>query len=112
MNDQLLKRGQETVARGLSWLRQHADQISQIEDLSAHYKAPYLYATLGDPVRARYYADLMRLRYLQADGDFRTSRLSRGWKDAPVMPAVRYLYPNGWIIGPLPLTSRRNSVRS
>jgi hypothetical protein len=98
VNQELLKQGRETIARGLGWLRQHDEQISQIRDLSAHYKAPYLYAVLGDPIRARYYADLMQTRYLQADGDFRTSRLDRGWADAPVMPAVRYLYPNGWII--------------
>jgi hypothetical protein len=98
MDSELLKQGRETAAKGLDWLHRHNDQISQIEDLSAHYKAPYLYAVLGDPVRAGYYADLMRTRYLQADGDFRTSRLNRGWADAPVMPAVRYLYPNGWII--------------
>lgn len=98
MNSDLLKRGQETIARGLGWLGRNADQISRIQDLSAHYKAAYLYAVLGDPVRARYYADLMRGRYLQADGDFRTSPGDRGWADAPAMPAVRYLYPNGWII--------------
>jgi hypothetical protein len=98
MDSELLKQGQETVAKGLDWLRRHNDQISQIEDLSAHYKAPYLYAVLGDSIRARHYADLMRTRYLQADGDFRTSRLNRGWADAPVMPAALYLYPTGWII--------------
>jgi hypothetical protein len=98
VNQELLKRGRETVARGLDWLSRHADQIAQIGDLSAHYKAPYLYAVRGDPVRARHYADLMRTRYLQKDGDFRTRPLDRGWADAPVMPAVRYLYPNGWII--------------
>lgn len=98
MDQELLERGQEAVARGLDWLSRHDDQISQIEDLSAHYKAPYLYAVLGDPVRSRYYADLMQTQYLQADGDFRTSPVDRGWAVAPVMPAVRYLYPSGWII--------------
>ena len=98
MNQELLEQGQEAVVKGLSWLRRHSAQISKMEDLSAHYKAPYLYAVMGDPIRAGHYADLMRKRYLQADGDFRTSRLNRGWRDAPVMPAVHYLYPNGWII--------------
>ncbi len=98
MNQDLLKQGQETVVKGLGWLRRLNAQISKIKDLSAHYKAPYLYAVMGDPIRARHYADLMRQRYLQADGDFRTSRQDRGWRDVPVMPAVRYLYPNGWII--------------
>jgi hypothetical protein len=40
----------------------------------------------------------MQTQYLQVDGDFRTSPLDRGWADAAVMPAVRYLYPSGWII--------------
>ena len=98
MNQELLQRGQEAIAKGLSWLRHHDDEISQIEDLSAHYKAPYLYAVLGDPVHARYYADLMQTRYLQADGDFRTNRLQKGWAHLPCSPANRYVYSNGWII--------------
>jgi hypothetical protein len=98
VDQELLQRGQETVARGLDWLDKNYDRISQIEDMSAHYKAPYLYATLGDPIRARYYADLMHKRYLQADGDFRTGPLSKGWAGAPGFPAACYLYSNGWII--------------
>jgi len=98
VNQGLLQRGQEAIAKGLSWLRHHGDAISQVEDLNAHYKAPYLYAVLGDPVHARYYADLMQTRYLQADGDFRTSRLQKGWAHLPCSPANRYVYSNGWII--------------
>jgi hypothetical protein len=98
MDPELLKRAQAAIARALGWLRQHDTHISQTEDLIAHYKAPYLYAVLGDPVRARYYVDRMSTHYLQPDGDFRTARLNKGWADAPVMPAVRYLYPNGWIV--------------
>jgi hypothetical protein len=98
MNQELILRGQETIAKGLDWLRRHDDEIFQTQDLGAYYKAPYLYATLGDPVRARYYADLMHKRFLQEDGDFRSSRLRKGWADAPVMPATWYIYPTGWII--------------
>ena len=98
MNQELLTRGQEAVARGLGWLRGHAAEISQLQDFDAHYKAPYLYAVAGDPVRARYYVDLMRARYLQQDGDFRAGPLQKGWVKLPIMPANRYLYPNGWII--------------
>ncbi len=101
MNPELLVRGQRTVAKGLDWLRQHHDEISKTEDLSAYYKAPYLYAVVGDPVRGRYCADLMRTRYLQVDGDFRTTPQSKGWTAAPMMPANWYLYPNGWIIAGL-----------
>ena len=98
MNQGLLQRGQEAIAKGLSWLRHHDDAISQMEDLSAHYKAPYLYAVLGNPVRARYYADLLQTRHLRADGDFRTSHLHKGWAHLPCSPANRYVYSNGWII--------------
>ncbi len=98
MNSDLLKRGQEAIARGLGWLRHHDDEICTMEDLHAHYKAAYLYAVLGDPVHGRYYADLMQKRYLQADGDFRTSRLQKGWANLPISPANRYVYSNGWII--------------
>lgn len=98
MDQELIERGQEAIHRGIGWLRLHEDQIRQIEDLSAHYKAPYLYATLGDPLRAHYYADLMQTRYLQSDGDFRTSPLDRGFEKAPAFPAACYLYPNGWMI--------------
>ncbi len=38
-------------------------EIAQMQDLSAHYKAPYLYAVAGDPARAAYYAGL-RAPYL------------------------------------------------
>jgi len=93
-----MQRGREAIAKGLSWLRQHDDEIAHMNDLSAHYKAPYLYAVLGDPVRARYYAHLMQARYLQTDGDFRTHRMQKGWTHLPCSPANRYVYSNGWII--------------
>ncbi len=98
MDEELIQQGQKAIAQGISWLREHDTAISQIEDLSAHYKAPYLYAALGDPVRARFYADLMQMRYLQTDGDFRTSRVHKGWAHLPCSPANRYVYSNGWII--------------
>jgi hypothetical protein len=94
----LLQRGQETIATGLRWLKGHWQDILQIEDLHAHYKAPYLYAVVGDPLRARHYADLIQGRYLQADGDFRTGPRYKGWKSLPISPANRYVYSNGWII--------------
>lgn len=98
MNQELFTRGQGAVARGLGWLRGHTAEIAQVPDFDAHYKALYLWAAVGDPVRARQYADLMRTRYLQEDGDFRAGPLQKGWVRLPIMPANRYLYPNGWII--------------
>lgn len=98
MNDDLRRRAEESIERGLNWLKDHADEINDIEDLSAHYKAPYLYAALGRPVEARRYADMMQDEYQQPDGDFRTGPAVKGWDHLPASPANRYLYSNGWII--------------
>lgn len=101
MNKSLCQHAQEAIKKGLTWLREHDRETLQIEDLSAHYKAPYLYAALGDPVRARFYAELMRNRFLQKDGDFRTGPFEKGWSHLPCSPANRYVYSNGWIIAGL-----------
>ena len=98
MQQSVFEQGQKAIERGLRWLRQHDDEIAQIEDLSAHYKAPYLYAVLGDPVRARHYVELLQKRYLQPDGDFRTASTDKGWAHLRCSPANRYVYSNGWII--------------
>jgi len=98
MQQDLARRAREAIARGLSWLRQHEADVASIDDLSAHYKAPYLYAAVGDPVRAGHYASLMQRRYQQPDGDFCTDRARKGWDHLPCSPANRYVYSNGWII--------------
>ncbi|HVN82904.1 MAG TPA: hypothetical protein VMW38_28230 [Terriglobia bacterium] len=88
----------QTMHRALSWLRKNEERIEGVADLASHYKAPYLYAVLGDTIRARKYADLIRLRYLQPDGDFRTSPDAKGWEHLPCSPANRYIYSNGWLV--------------
>jgi len=98
MQQSLIEQGQQAIERGLGWLRRCENEIAEIEDLSAHYKAPYLYAALGDPVRARRYVELLQSRYLQADGDFRTNVADKGWAHLQCSPANRYVYSNGWII--------------
>lgn len=98
MDVSLSERGLAAIERGLRWLREHEQALAGLEDLSAHYKAPYLYAVVGDPIRARWYVDLMEQRYLQPDGDFRTWPDHKGWQHLPTSPANRYLYSNGWII--------------
>lgn len=98
MNQELVRKGRDTIARGLGWLHRHEAEIGRLADLSAHYKAPYLYAVTGDPVRAAYYGRLMRDRYQQPDGDFRTAQDVKGWTHLPISPANRYVYSNGWII--------------
>ena len=98
MENLLLKSSQNTINKGLTWLKENRSKIEQINDLSAHYKAPYLYASVGDPILGKYYADLMKDKYFQQDGDFRTSIDKKGWGHLPSSPANRYIYSNGWII--------------
>lgn len=98
MNKMLKDKGRQAIARCLKWAQEHEDEISSIADLNAHYKAPYFYSVLGDPIRGRRYADMMAKRYLQPDGDFRTGKYERGWDKLPCSPANRYIYPNGWIV--------------
>lgn len=98
MDKQLIEAGRTTIARGLDWLEQHRAQIVTQKDLSAHYKAPYLYAAVGDPLHGRFYANLIQSKYQRADGDFRTSTHKKGWVHLPCSPANRYLYSNGWVI--------------
>lgn len=88
----------EAIRSALAWLRSNDPRIEGMADLASHYKAPYLYSVLGDPVRARKYADLIGSRYLQADGDFRTRPEAKGWEHLPCSPANRYIYSNGWLI--------------
>jgi len=97
----LLTACRETIERARSWLKKKEEQTAQIKDLCSHYKAPYLYAVVGDRERARHYADFIVGFYLQADGDFRTSRDFKGWKHLPCSPANRYIYSNGWLIAGL-----------
>ena len=98
MDKTLLETSKNTVIQGLTWLANHHSEISQINDLSAHYKAPYLYASVGDPEQGRYYADLMKNKYHQKNGDFRSAATAKGWSHLPCSPANRYIYSNGWVI--------------
>jgi hypothetical protein len=98
MDAQLIEAGKTTIARGLGWLEKNRAEIVAQKDLSAHYKAPYLYAAVGDPLRGRFYANLIKDKYQQTDGDFRTSAHEKGWVHLPCSPANRYVYSNGWVI--------------
>lgn len=89
---------QLAISSAMGWLKQHHEEAIKTEDLSAHYKAPFLYSVLGQPVLAREYLELIEHRYLQKDGDFRTSSDSKGWAHLPSSPANRYVYPNGWLV--------------
>ena len=88
----------DAVRKGLDLLGTEGERIRSIADLSAHYKAPYLYAVAGKPEMAAYYASLMTKHYQQTDGDFRTTSREKGWYHLPASPANRYIYSNGWII--------------
>ncbi|PKM69757.1 MAG: hypothetical protein CVU94_02350 [Firmicutes bacterium HGW-Firmicutes-19] len=98
MDPQLIEAGKETISRGVGWLKRNQSQIATLSDLSAHYKAPYLYAAIGDPVQGRHYAKLIFEKYQKADGDFRTAEKEKGWAHLACSPANRYIYSNGWVI--------------
>lgn len=98
---QLIEKTKTSIKKGMDWLIQNADKITEIEDLSAHYKACYLYAASDQRDRARWYRDLLASKYIQRDGDFRTSQHRKGWEHIPSSPANRYIYSNGWIINGL-----------
>ena len=101
INSELTSKALKAVALGKSWLDSHEEEIKSFKDLHAHYKACYLHAVTGNPVKSRYYADLMQNVYLREDGDFRTEEKSRGFYKLPCSPANRYVYPNGWIVAGL-----------
>lgn len=93
-----VQRCQQAMGRAVNWLRENNAQILELEDISSHYKAPYLYAATGERVRARPHLDLIVDRYLRPDGDFRTYEDDQGWPHEPAAPANRYVYPNCWLI--------------
>jgi hypothetical protein len=97
----LIEDTNNAIQKGILWLIENNAKIKEIEDLSAHYKAPYLYAVTGIRERASKYADLISKKYLQSDGDFMTSFDKKGWEHIPSSPANRYVYSNGWIIAGL-----------
>jgi len=94
----LIERTKNAIEKGISWLIENDIKIIEIEDLSAHYKAPYLYAVTGIRERARKYADLISKKYLQKNGDFMTTFDMKGWAHIPSSPGNRYIYSNGWIM--------------
>jgi hypothetical protein len=99
--DQLIEKTKVSTQKGISWLIQNDNKIEKIKDLSASYKAPYLYAVTGIRDRASKYANLISNKYLQKDGDFKTSIDKKGWEHIPSSPGNRYVYSNGWIISGL-----------
>jgi len=94
----LVTKALNTVSLVKKWLDQNEKAIREIQDIHAHYKACYLHAVTGNPVKSRYYADIMQNRYLRSDGDFRTEENHKGWYSLPCNPANRYVYTNGWIV--------------
>ena len=88
----------EAIRRGMAWLASQEAEVMKLRDMAGHYKAPYLCALTGNMPRARAYVDLFCRRYLQPDGDFRTTPRDKGWRHLPCSPANRYVYSNGWIL--------------
>ena len=98
MSKNELRQSQRVIRRALGWLEATQEEAARIPDLCSHYKAPFLYATVGEQVRVRRYLDFITDRYLQPNGDFRTTPGEKGWGHLPGTPANRYIYPNGWLV--------------
>lgn len=98
LNDSEVARYQEIVAKALGWLRRNRAEIEAQPDVSAHYKAPYLYAATGERFGAARHLRLIVERYLQRDGDFRTGPEDPGWPQEPPGPGNRYVYADSWIV--------------
>jgi hypothetical protein len=77
------------------------DRVVSEPDLEGHYKAPYFWASVGDPVMAGRWRRLIRKRFLRDDGDFRTRDDFKGFGAIPCSPPNQYIYMNGWIIAGL-----------
>lgn len=45
-----VQRYQETIAKAVAWLRRNQAELLALPDVSAHYKAPYLYVATGERV--------------------------------------------------------------
>lgn len=110
--NKLEEKTKDAIQKGISWLIQNDSKINEMKDLASNYKAPYLYAVTGIRERARKYADLMSNKYLQKDGDFRTSINEKGWAHIPSSPENRYIYSNGWIISGLQKIGTYNPVKN
>ena len=96
-----LDRYQQTVQKASNWLASqqaadgtHAGQV----DLRSYYKAPYCHVATGHAIQAARYARLIKERYLQPNGDFRTRPDHKGWDHFPSTPHNRYVYANGWLV--------------
>lgn len=98
LNEADVARCEKVVAKAVGWLRDNHEKVMQLPDVSSHYKAPYLYATVGERTRARTHVDMIGERYLQPDGDFRASADDPGWPQEPAGPANRYVYCDGWLV--------------
>lgn len=94
----LMTKALNSISLTVKWLKQNEKAIDEISDLNAHYKACCLYPTIGGTLKSRYYADMMKNKYLRDDGDFRTEENNKGWYSLPCSPANRYVYSNGWIV--------------
>jgi hypothetical protein len=93
-----LKRYTKTVALAAQWARNNWDRILAEKDLQGHYKGPYLWAAVGDMQMAALHRALFAERFLQEDGDFRSTPESKGFFEFPCTVDNQYLYSNGWIV--------------
>ena len=98
LTQEQLERYQATVRKTVEWAYRNADRLRKVDDIQAHYKAPYFWASVGDMKMAGLCRRRIREHLLRADGDFRTEEDLKGFREFPCTLRNQYIYPNGWIV--------------
>jgi hypothetical protein len=98
LTENQLERYKETIRKTTEWVLNNPEKIRAEPDLQGHYKAPYLWAAVGNMDMAGQCRRLIVERFLRKDGDFRTEEDFKGFRGFPCSPPNQYIYSNGWII--------------
>ena len=93
-----LERYRQVVGGTVDWAQSNWERIKSEKDLQGHYKAPYFWAAVGDMEMAGRHRKIIAERFLQTDGDFRSTPRRKGFFEFPCTVPNQYGYSNGWII--------------
>jgi hypothetical protein len=98
MNPQLIVNYKRSADRALDWLlkqlKDDGSYGSGINDLACYYKSPYLFYISGRMEEARRILSHIQKKFMQPDGDFKTSVNIKSENGAL---AEYWAYTNGWI---------------
>ncbi len=98
MDLELLEKSQKSSARALAWLTQKIQPDGsygqEIGDLACYYKSPYLFYISGKLSEASLILKAIKTRFLQPDGDFKTSSHLKSENNAF---EEYWAYTNAWI---------------